>query len=205
MEELNNEEIQKPVDTEEPLDKNIRMMSPTRMVVRRFFRSRLSIIGLVMVVGLFLFSYLGPLVYSAWGETELDNSGMIQYSTSETTYTVDDVEYTLHQTTEKQIKDNLLSPPSGSHPLGTDYQGYDVLARLMYGGKFEIYDGETLETIKPEYDIPNMYLKEDKAFFDSIDDGIKNRNNIDNILESMKLLDRLYESAKISHEIDCQA
>ena len=75
----------------------------------------------------------------------------------------------------------------------------------MYGGKFEIYDGETLETIKPEYDIPNMYLKEDAAFFESIDDGVKNRNNIDNILESMKLLDRLYESAKISHEIDCNA
>ena len=51
----------------------------------------------------------------------------------------------------------------------------------------------------------DMYLKEDKAFFESIDDGIKNRNNIDNILESMKLLDRLYESAKISHEIDCNA
>jgi hypothetical protein len=50
-----------------------------------------------------------------------------------------------------------------------------------------------------------MYLKEDAAFFESIDDGVKNRNNIDNILESMKLLDRLYESAKISHEIDCNA
>ena len=86
-----------------------------------------------------------------------------------------------------------------------DFLGDKAGARLMYGGKFEIYDGETLETIKPEYDIPNMYLKEDAAFFESIDSGVKNRNNIDNILESMKLLDRLYESAKISREIDCNA
>ena len=61
-------------DTEAPLDKNVRLMSPTRMVVRRFFRSRLSIIGLIMVIGLFIFSFAGPLVYTAWGEIELDEA-----------------------------------------------------------------------------------------------------------------------------------
>ena len=40
-----------------PHDKTVRLMSPTRMVVRRFFRSKLSIVGLIMVVGLFLFSF----------------------------------------------------------------------------------------------------------------------------------------------------
>ena len=93
----------------------------------------------------------------------------------------------------------------GTKETYIDLLGDKAGARLIYGGKFEIYDGETLETIQPEYDIPNMYLKEDAAFFESIDDGVKNRNNIDNILESMKLLDRLYESAKISREIDCRA
>ena len=44
-----------------PLDKNVRLMSPTRMVIRRFFRSKLSIVGLIMVIGLFLFSFVGPL------------------------------------------------------------------------------------------------------------------------------------------------
>ena len=72
-----------------PLDKNVRLMSPTRMVVRRFFRSRLSIIGLIMVVSLFLFSFVGPLIYTRWGEIELDESGKVEYATSETTYTVD--------------------------------------------------------------------------------------------------------------------
>lgn len=133
-----NKNMQTPVDTEEPLDKNVRMMSPTRMVVRRFFRSRLSIIGLVMVVGLFLFSFLGPVVYTQWGEIQLDESGKTQYAVSETTYTVNGVEYTLRQTTEKYLKDNFLSGPSAEHILGTDSQGYDVFVRLMYGGRISL-------------------------------------------------------------------
>lgn len=140
MEELKNEEnvAQETVDTELPLDKNVRLMSPTQMLVRRFFRSKLSIIGLIMVIGLFVFSFLGPLVYTQWGETDLDESGKLEYTTSTTTYTVDGVEYTLHQTVEKTMKDNFLAPPSAEHPLGTDNQGYDVLARLMYGGRVSL-------------------------------------------------------------------
>ena len=140
MEELKNEEqvSQETVDTELPLDKNVRLMSPTQMLLRRFFRSKLSIIGLVMVIGLFVFSFLGPLVYTQWGETDLDESGKLEYTTSTTTYTVDGVEYTLHQTVEKTMKDNFLAAPSAEHPLGTDNQGYDVLARLMYGGRVSL-------------------------------------------------------------------
>lgn len=140
MEELKNEEnvSQETVDTELPLDKNVRLMSPTQMLLRRFFRSKLSIIGLVMVIGLFVFSFLGPLVYTQWGETDLDESGKLEYTTATTTYTVDGVEYTLHQTVEKTMKDNFLAAPSAEHPLGTDNQGYDVLARLMYGGRVSL-------------------------------------------------------------------
>ena len=36
-------------DEETPLDKNVKLMSPTRMVLRRFFRSKLSIAGLIML------------------------------------------------------------------------------------------------------------------------------------------------------------
>ncbi len=140
MEELKNEEnvSQETVDTELPLDKNVRLMSPTQMLLRRFFRSKLSIIGLIMVIGLFVFSFLGPLFYTQWGETDLDESGKLEYTTATTTYTVDGVEYTLHQTVEKTMKDNFLAAPSAEHPLGTDNQGYDVLARLMYGGRVSL-------------------------------------------------------------------
>jgi len=82
-----------------------------------------------------------------------------------------------------------------------DFLGDKCGARLSYGGKFEIYDGATLETIAPEYDIPDMYLCEDKAFIESVKTGVKDRNNIINILESAKLLDSLYESAEKKQEV----
>jgi len=137
MEEVKNPQPEA-VDTETPLDKNVRLMSPTRMVVRRFFRSKLSILGLIMVIGLFLFSFVGPLVYTQWGEIELDESGKTEYAPSVTTYTVNGVEYTVRQTTEKHLKDNFLSAPSAEHILGTDNEGYDVFVRLMYGGRISL-------------------------------------------------------------------
>ncbi len=139
MEELNKNNIPNGTeDTEAPLDKNIRLMSPTRMVVRRFFRSKLSILGLIMVIGLFLFSFVGPLVYTEWGETELDRSGTVEYAFAETTYTVNGIEYTVRQTIETNLTDNFLAPPSEEHILGTDDQGYDIFVRLMYGGRISL-------------------------------------------------------------------
>jgi len=75
-------------------------------------------------------------------------------------------------------------------------------ARLKYGGKFELFDGATLETIEPENEIPNMYLCEQKAFFEAIDSGVKSRAHIDNVLESAKLIDALYASAQKRREVE---
>ena len=82
-----------------------------------------------------------------------------------------------------------------------DFLGDKCGARLSYCKKFELYMGDTLETIAPDYDIPDMYLCEDKAFIESTITGVKNRNHIDNILESAKLLDYLYQSADKKEEI----
>ena len=82
-----------------------------------------------------------------------------------------------------------------------DFMGDKAGARLDYGKYFTFYDGQTLESSKEEYEIPNMYLREDEDFLRSIESGEKNRNNIDNILESAKLLDYLYQSAEIRKEI----
>ena len=83
-----------------------------------------------------------------------------------------------------------------------DFLGDKGGARLDYGKKFVFYNGETLESDAPEYEIPDMYLREDEDFLKSIKTGEKNRNHIDNILESAKLLDSLYESAKVRKEIE---
>ncbi len=158
MEELEMKqepEVEKVVDTEAPLDKNLKLMSPTRMVVRRFFRSKLSIVGLVMVIGLFLFSFVGPYVIGdmnhnykdngvrdngngKWGETELDEGGKTLYASNTVTFTVNGKEYTVIQTTEKELKDNVFAEPSADHILGTDKNGYDVFVRLMYGGRISL-------------------------------------------------------------------
>jgi len=82
-----------------------------------------------------------------------------------------------------------------------DFLGDKCGARLTYGGKFELYDGATLETIAPEYDIPQQHHMEDIAFVESLYTGEKTRSHIDNILESAKLLDALYQSAEIKKEI----
>ena len=82
-----------------------------------------------------------------------------------------------------------------------DFLGDKAGARLSYGGKFTITKGDTLETIEPEYDIPNMYLCENKAFIESISTGVKNKSHIDNILESAKLLQALYDSSDAKKEI----
>ncbi len=82
-----------------------------------------------------------------------------------------------------------------------DFMGDKGGARLEYCGKFKFYKGDTLETIEPEYEIPNMYVKEDKAFIESINSGVKTRSHIDNILESAKLHDYLYQSADKKQEI----
>ena len=82
-----------------------------------------------------------------------------------------------------------------------DFLGDKGGARLDYVDMFTFYDGETLETIKPEYELDDMYYNEDEAFINAIKTGVKDRNNIDGILETMKLLDALYKSSDEKTEI----
>lgn len=127
------------LDSEAPLDKNVRLMSPSRMVLRRFFRSKLSIVGLIMVVGLFIFSFFGPLIYTQWQEIVPDDSGKIDYTTTTVDFTAGDgTAYTVQQTIEKRLDYNILAPMSSEHILGTDNEGYDIFVRLMYGGRISL-------------------------------------------------------------------
>lgn len=89
----------------------------------------------------------------------------------------------------------------GTGETFVDFLGDKKGARLDYGSLFSVFDGQTLETTREEYDIPDMYGCEDAAFIESFKTGVKNRNNIVNILESAKLLDSLYASADKHSEI----
>ncbi len=82
-----------------------------------------------------------------------------------------------------------------------DFLGDKGGARLTYSGKFVFWNGETLEKEEPEYDIPRMHTEEDRAFIESVSTGKKDRNNIEYVLESAKLLQALYDSAEAKAEI----
>ena len=51
-------------------EQRIRVLSPTMLVVKRFLRNRLAIVGLVILVAMFLFCYLGGAL-SPYGETQI--------------------------------------------------------------------------------------------------------------------------------------
>ena len=129
---------QEPLD-DTPLDKNVRLMSPGRMVARRFFRSKLSIIGLIMIVALLLFCWLGPVIYTpltGWTETVPDDNGAIEYTEIVVNFEDEDGRtYEIHQITETIKKTNEKAYPTIEHLLGTDESGMDVMIRLMYGGQ----------------------------------------------------------------------
>jgi len=85
-----------------------------------------------------------------------------------------------------------------------DFVGDKGGARLTYCGLFEFFNGETLETEAPKYDIPPMHTVEDAAFLEAVKNGEKTRSHIDNVLESARLLDGLYASAEAKREIDME-
>ena len=127
----------------------VKVFSPGRLVLRRFFRSKLSVIGLTIFILMFFFVFLGP-VFVGWGETEVDHSGG---GTVITPYVVEfvgaDCEvYTVYQINEFVRQDNTYAAPfsygtnaNGKrviHLFGTDNLGRDVLVRLMYGGRVSL-------------------------------------------------------------------
>ena len=89
----------------------------------------------------------------------------------------------------------------GVNEMYIDFLGDKKGIRLNYGGHFTEWSGETLEATVDETEIPNMYLCEDRAFIESVKSGVKDKNNIEYILESAKLLDTLYRSSEEKKEI----
>lgn len=130
----------------ENLTDRAKVLSPWMTVLKRFFRSKLSVIGLVILVLLFVFSFIGPL-FSPWAGSEgtvLDynpaNIGIID-SSYYITYQIGGIEY-------KSLVQSIATPEysvsagiSIDHWMGTDKNGYDVFTRLMYGGRVSLTIG----------------------------------------------------------------
>ena len=97
-------------------EETYKQMSPFKLILRRFFRSRLSVVGLVMLVFLFAFSFLGPLVYSKWGETEVEFTDKEGKTRTTWGITVEDVEFPL----VKGKSDSGSTVPSEATPTAAN-------------------------------------------------------------------------------------
>lgn len=142
--ELPEEQPETPA--EESIADRVRIISPTRLVLKRFFRSKLSIVGLCMFLFLLLFSFLGPL-FVPWTETEVDRTG------GETVYNILPVEVTVDGERFTVYTVEVYTPTINVHAdsftysheenprlhlFGTDENGRDTFVRLMYGGRLSM-------------------------------------------------------------------
>ncbi|HTZ10056.1 MAG TPA: ABC transporter permease [Acidimicrobiales bacterium] len=85
-----------------------------RQIGRVFKENKLAVVGLAVIILMILFCWLGPVFYHT------------------------------NQTNAQQALVSNAAPnsaPGGSNPLGTDNAGFDILGRLMFGGKNSLLVG----------------------------------------------------------------
>lgn len=130
-------------EEEESLADRVKVLTPGQLVAKRFFRSSLSITGLIMIIALFIFSFLGPLL-SPYGETE--NVHATKWTTSKIAHDMvttdkdengNNITYHFVEVSDPYIV-HTKTMPDAKNLLGTDQYGYDVLTRLMYGGRVSL-------------------------------------------------------------------
>lgn len=129
----------------ENLNDRVRVLSPGMMVAKRFFRSKLSMVGLLMLIFLFLFSFVGP-TFSPWyqnGERIKDTENIVPGAMLQVIeYTTEDGENAkAYIITEKDPTVNANGDMTSEHWLGTDKSGYDLFTDLMLGGRVSLTIG----------------------------------------------------------------
>jgi peptide/nickel transport system permease protein len=110
------------------------------MFLRAFAENKLALIGLILVVLIVAFCFVGPLFWPT-----------------------------------DQVHINLLAvnkPPGAGHPLGTDDVGYDVLGRLMAGGRSSLEVGLAVALTATVIGVPYGIVS---GFFGGVTDAIMMR------------------------------
>lgn len=75
------------------------------------------------------------------GEYSYDESGNLQYNDTELHITQKDTGEFVINCDQIIYKIDIYAAPSGKHILGTDGDGFDVFARIMYGGRISLMVG----------------------------------------------------------------
>lgn len=130
----------------EDLEKNQVVISPSQMVTKRFIRNKLAVVGIIILIFMTFFSFLGPALIKYNDSTIFYNVEYTDPQTGQTvSFEIDGRE--LHNTRQKykgmdlEILSNIKDIPSKAHLLGTDNLGRDNFTRLMYGGRVSLIIG----------------------------------------------------------------
>lgn len=107
------------------------ILSPGQLIVKRFLRNKLAVVGMITIIVMILFCFIGPF-FSPYGEYDIF---YIKKETGEELLMSD------KRISEDGVTVNIKAPISSAHWLGTDADGRDVLTRIMYGGRISLTVG----------------------------------------------------------------
>lgn len=137
------DKLQRDADGNEQLslndDRRVKVLTPGAMVAKRFFRNRLAVVGMVMLVVMFLFSFVGGMI-SPYGEDE-------QFYT----YTMQDKEYAA-----VTKNDSIRYLPADGQEFGSILQAQFILANEQKSETFT-YDGVDYRIEKEGEDLSAIY------------------------------------------------
>ena len=117
-------------DKFDKFDQSEKIITPGQIVMKRFMRNKLAVIGIIVLVVMAVFCFFGP-IFSPYGQYELfyiDTKTGDVYSSSD-------------NYRPPTVIVNGKAPPSSRHILGLNQDGQDVFTRLMYGGRISLVIG----------------------------------------------------------------
>ena len=128
-------------------DRRVKVLSPGAMVAKRFFRNRLAVIGLIMLLAMFIFSFIGGLV-SPYGQDEQFFTTQQQQKEYVGVTQNDDLRYTVADGQEFSgilQAQFLLAQGRGETSCTYDDVTYDIVEDGT--DLYAIYSGDTLLAI----------------------------------------------------------
>lgn len=127
--EENKELATTSVQEEVSLDK---VVTPGQLVMKRFLRNKLAVVGVFIVCFMFLFCFFGPMLYPHGEYTIFFEKDGVEFSS---------VDHKGIDVSQEGVRLLTRQKPSLNHPLGIDKDGRDVFARIMYGGRISLIIG----------------------------------------------------------------
>ena len=116
-------------------EKQVKIVTLKQLVFRRFMRHRLAVLGVVVIVLMAAFAYLGPFVTPYQPDQvnlreRFAKPSFVMIDRAGTSPVMYNVEAMQNSSAERPLK--------FGHPLGTDDLGRDTMTRAMFGGRVSL-------------------------------------------------------------------